>query len=117
MARQIDELYTVLGWRRGDEKALKQYENRVEKMRRNINAVANRMLAVGAAGAAAMGLIGRAGIQTDEALRRTGAALNLTEKQMVANPRGGPARRLQTAAEYRGHHQRGASLRKTGRDI
>ena len=82
MATQIDELFVALGFRAGDDSAAEAFESRLKTIRRQVNAVANRMVILGGAGAGALGLVAKTGINTDESLRRAGAALALTEMQM-----------------------------------
>ena len=88
MATQLDALFVEIFFR-GDQRALdnfkrgwKQLDDRIKNTQQTLDRFAKRFAVAGAIGSAAMGLIGKAGLDTEEALLRTRAALSLTEDQM-----------------------------------
>ena len=88
MATQLDALFVEIFFK-GDQRALdsfkrgwKQLDDRIKNTQQTLDRFAKRFAVAGAIGSAAMGLIGRAGLDTEEALLRTRAALSLTEDQM-----------------------------------
>ena len=88
MATQLDALFVEIFFK-GDQRALdnfkrgwKQLDDRIKNTQQTLDRFAKRFAVAGAIGSAAMGLIGKAGLDTEEALLRTRAALSLTEDQM-----------------------------------
>ena len=88
MATQLDALFVEIFFK-GDQRALdnfkrgwKQLDDRIKNTQQTLDRFAKRFAVAGAIGSAAMGLIGKAGLDTEEALLRTRAALGLTEDQM-----------------------------------
>ena len=88
MATQLDALFVEIFFK-GDQRALdnfkrgwKQLDGRIKNTQQTLDRFAKRFAVAGAIGSAAMGLIGKAGLDTEEALLRTRAALSLTEDQM-----------------------------------
>ena len=88
MATQLDALFVEIFFK-GDQRALdnfkrgwKQLDDRIKNTQQTLDRFAKRFALAGAIGSAAMGLIGKAGLDTEEALLRTRAALSLTEDQM-----------------------------------
>ena len=88
MATQLDALFVEIFFK-GDQRALdnfkrgwKQLDDGIKNTQRTLNNFAKRFAVIGTVGTAAMGLIGKAGLDTEEALLRTRAALSLTEDQM-----------------------------------
>ena len=88
MATQLDALFVEIFFK-GDQRALdnfkrgwKQLDDRIKNTQQTLDRFAKRFAVAGAIGSAAMGLIGKAGLDTEKALLRTRAALSLTEDQM-----------------------------------
>ena len=88
MATQLDALFVEIFFK-GDQRALdnfkrgwKQLDDGIKNTQQTLDRFAKRFAVAGAIGSAAMGLIGKAGLDTEEALLRTRAALGLTEDQM-----------------------------------
>ena len=81
MATVLDELITVFGFK-FDNQELRRFEQRIQQVRQRLNQLSRSFTIAGAVGAAALGFIGKAGLDTEEALLRTRAALDLTEDQM-----------------------------------
>ena len=88
MATQLDALFVEIFFK-GDQRALdnfkrgwKQLDDGIKNTQQTLDRFAKRFAVAGAIGSAAMGLIGKAGLDTEEALLRTRAALSLTEDQM-----------------------------------
>ena len=88
MATQLDALFVEIFFK-GDQRALdnfkrgwKQLDGGIKNTQRTLNNFAKRFAVIGTVGIAAMGLIGKAGLDTEEALLRTRAALSLTKDQM-----------------------------------
>ena len=81
MATVLDELIIVFGFK-FDNQELRRFEQRIQQVRQRLNQLSRSFTIAGAAGAAALGFIGKAGLDTEEALLRTRAALDLTEDQM-----------------------------------
>ena len=88
MATQLDALFVEIFFK-GDQRALdnfkrgwKQLDDGIKNTQQTLDRFAKRFAVAGAIGSAAMGLIGKAGLETEEALLRTRAALGLTEDQM-----------------------------------
>ena len=88
MATQLDALFVDIFFK-GDQRALdnfkrgwKQLDDRIKDTQQTLDRFAKRFAVVGAIGSAAMGLLGKVGLDTEEALLRTRAALGLTEAQM-----------------------------------
>ena len=77
----IDTLITEFVFK-GDRRELDRLEQGVKNLNKRINDVVRPFAVAGTVGAAALGLIGKAGLNTEEALLRTRAALGLTEDQM-----------------------------------
>ena len=88
MATQLDALFVEIFFK-GDQRALdnfkrgwKQLDDGIKNTQQTLDRFAKRFAVAGAIGSAAMGLIGKVGLETEEALLRTRAALGLTEDQM-----------------------------------
>ena len=82
MAETILETFAVQFLFRGDRRELNRWEQGFKNVNRRINDLVRPLTIVGTIGAASLGLIGKAGLSTEEALLRTRAALGLTEEQM-----------------------------------
>ena len=88
MATQLDALFVEIFFK-GDQRALdnfkrgwKQLDDRIKNTQQTLDRFAKRFAVIGTVGAAAMGLIGKAGLDTERSLLRTRAELALTEDQM-----------------------------------
>ena len=81
MATVIDTLVVDLVFK-GDRQAFDRLNQNIKNVQQNLDRTAKRFAIIGTAGTAALGLIGKAGLDTEEALLRTRAALGLTEDQM-----------------------------------
>ena len=67
---------------KGDTRVLGQLEQRVDRVKVKLDSFARTAGIVGGVAAAGLGLVSKAGLDTEEALLRTRAALGLTEDQM-----------------------------------
>ena len=88
MATQLDALFVEIFFK-GDQRALdnfkrgwKQLDDGIKNTQQTLDRFAKRFAVIGTVGAAAMGLIGKAGLDTERSLLRTRAELALTEDQM-----------------------------------
>ena len=81
MATVIDTLITEFIFK-GDRRSLDKFERGIRNLEQRLDSLARGFAISGAAGVAGLGLIGKAGLDTEEALLRTRAALSLTEDQM-----------------------------------
>ena len=67
---------------KGDRRELDRFERGIKNVNQRLNNLVRPLTIAGTAGAAALGLIGKAGLDTEKALLRMRAALGLTEEQM-----------------------------------
>ena len=81
MATVIDTFITEFIFK-GDRRELDKFERGIRNLQQRLDSLARGFAISGAAGVAGLGLIGKAGLDTEEALLRTRAALSLTEDQM-----------------------------------
>ena len=77
----LDKLVTELGFD-VDKRGLSNFDKRLKGIQNKLNGISNKLFVFGGAGAAALGLIGKAGLDTDEALNRTQADLAKTTEEM-----------------------------------
>ena len=88
MATQLDALFVEIFFK-GDQQALdnfkrgwKELDNRIKRTQQTLDNFSKRFAVAGTVGIATLGLIGKAGLDTEEALLRVRAQLGLTENQM-----------------------------------
>ena len=88
MATQLDALFVEIFFK-GDQQALdnfkrgwKELDNRIKRTQQTLDNFSKRLAVAGTVGTATLGLIGKAGLDTEEALLRVRAQLGLTENQM-----------------------------------
>ena len=67
---------------RGDRAALNRIDAAVDKTKQRLDSLAKPFAIIGAGGAAALGLVAKAGLTSEQALLRTQAALGFTDEQM-----------------------------------
>ena len=78
---RLDQLVVDLIFN-GDRRELDKLDQGVKNFNKRLNNLVKPLTIVGTIGAASLGLIGKAGLSTEEALLRTRAALGFTEDQM-----------------------------------
>ena len=78
----LDRLVTELSFD-SNLSGLNKFESRVQKLRKTLDGISNRLAIVGGVGVAALGLIGKAGLDSDAALNRLQAELGLTTDEVA----------------------------------
>ena len=82
MATTLLDTFLVEFVFKGDRRELDKLERGIKNINQRLNNLVRPLTIAGTAGAAALGLIGKAGLDTEKALLRTRAELGLTEDQM-----------------------------------
>ena len=82
MAETILDTFAVQFLFKGNWRELDKLERRIKNVNQRLNNLVRPLTIAGTAGAAALGLIGKAGLDTERALLRVRAELGLTEDQM-----------------------------------
>ena len=82
MAETLLDTFLVELVFKGDRRELDRWEQGFKNLNKRINDMVRPLAVAGTVGAAALGLIGKAGLDTEQALLRMRAELGLTEDQM-----------------------------------
>ena len=84
MATTLLDTFLVEFVFKGDRRELDKLERGIKNINQRLNNLVRPLTIAGTAGAAALGLIGKAGLDTEQALLRMRAELGLTEDQMIS---------------------------------